>query len=158
MKMIDLVLHGFDALKAGKSLNNVAAWKNVQVVGSLLAALLGIAASLGYNFGLTDQQIYGLAAGIAALVNGYLTLATSKKVGIDGRVVQVDSAATELPAIELQSVKSIDSPTTDKGLAESKSSIVGVPEPSGSPGHDFDPVQAICRIQEKDGTDSGWNG
>ena len=158
MKMIDLVLHGFDALKAGKSLNNVAAWKNVQVIGSFLAALLGIAASLGYNFGLTDQQIYGLAAGIAALVNGYLTLATSKKVGLDGRVVQVDSTASELPAIELQSVKSIDSPTTSRGLADPKSSIIGVPESNGTSEFESDPVQAFRRIQEKSGTDSGWNG
>ncbi len=160
MNIFDLIKHGFRALESGKTLRNVEAWKNVQVVGSLLAALLGIAASFGYNFGLTDQQVYGLAAGIAAIVNGYLTIATTDKIGI-GKTNEINSNSVELPAIELQSIPNTSGTTADTGLPRVATvatvATARFPEPK-----DFESKPIVLQpgggIQEKDGTDAGWNG
>lgn len=78
-----------DAFQVGKALSNAETWKNAQVLTAkltiLLGALLGIAAALGYDFGLTEMQV-GMVAGAISIVvgmfNGTATLVSSPKVGL----------------------------------------------------------------------------
>lgn len=72
----------FDVFRAGQSVNNPAAWKNAQLVGTLLTALVALASAFGYDLGLSDEEIAGGAIFIAALANGILVVVTSKKVGL----------------------------------------------------------------------------
>lgn len=82
-----IVKQFFEALMAGKRLSNAAAWKNAQNAINLLAVIIGFAVSFlpeQFAFGESDITALATAAAIigAAIVNGYLTVATSKKVGI----------------------------------------------------------------------------
>jgi hypothetical protein len=82
MNLLTVVQRGFDALKIGKSLLHVEAWKNAQAITSLLAALVAVLRACGVDFGIDDSVLTAIGVGIAALVNSYLTIATSKKVGM----------------------------------------------------------------------------
>lgn len=82
MNVVAVIQRGLEALKIGKSLLHVEAWKNAQVIGSLLVALAAVVRACGVDFGIDDSTLAAIGVGIAALVNSYLTLATSKKVGI----------------------------------------------------------------------------
>lgn len=81
-----------EVLKKGQELRSAAAWKNVQVIASALAALLVLLRLFGVDLGISDEEIAAIAGGIVAVVNIYFTLATSRKVGIP---------ANDLPPIEL---------------------------------------------------------
>lgn len=84
--MFRIIRAAFDVFLAGQSVNNPAAWKNAQLVCNLLVALVALAAALGFDLGLSDAEIAGGAAFIAAVVNGILVVATSEKVGLpDGK-------------------------------------------------------------------------
>ncbi len=76
----------------GKALENSATWKNRQLLGNhlaaLLAALIFVAHSLGYNIPLDQSQITligSVAGGLLASANSFLTVATSCKIGIKPR-------------------------------------------------------------------------
>lgn len=77
-----------DLFRVGHELEHAAAWKNVQVVGNALSALLVMIVALSHLFGyalpvwLNDAMMQYLAAGIAAFANVILTVTTSTKVGI----------------------------------------------------------------------------
>ena len=79
--MFSIIKNLFVVLTKGNELTHAGAWKNVQVLGSFVIALFGLAASFGYDFGLTEEQIYGGVGFVLAVFNGYLTIATTKKIG-----------------------------------------------------------------------------
>jgi len=79
----------FKALQAGQELSDPKAWKDRQTTLNLcMVVLTGAVAGLRIiwpNFPIADDQLIDyatIAATILALVNGYLTTATSKKVGV----------------------------------------------------------------------------
>lgn len=79
----------FSALRAGDQLRNSTSWKNVQLTTGAVSALLGavvvVLPYVGVHFEITQEQILGLAGGIAAVLgmfNSYTTAATSKTVGL----------------------------------------------------------------------------
>jgi len=79
----------FKALQAGQELAEPKVWKDRQTTLNLcMVVLTGTVAALRIiwpNFPITDDQLIDyatVAATILALANGYLTTATSKKVGV----------------------------------------------------------------------------
>ena len=79
--MFSIIKNLFAVLTKGNELTHAGAWKNVQVLGSFVIALFGLAASFGYDFGFGEEQIYGGVGFVLAVFNGYLTIATTKKIG-----------------------------------------------------------------------------
>lgn len=73
------------ALWYGKELAKVEGWKNAQLWGSLLTALIALAAATGFDLGLTDTEIAAGAAFLAALANAVITAVTSKRAGLGRR-------------------------------------------------------------------------
>lgn len=75
--------------KAGESVANPSAWKQGQVtanmVTALFAALAATAKGLGYDLHVDDGTLAAVGAGLFALVNWLLTVATTDKVGILGQ-------------------------------------------------------------------------
>lgn len=80
------VIVAIQALRAGKELANAATWKNRQNAVNALVGLLGFAAAVASAFGiqveLSDELLLGLATGVWAAVNLYLTTATTSKIGL----------------------------------------------------------------------------
>lgn len=77
------------ALKAGEELDNPAKWKNKQLLANTIAiiilAIINGAQAVDIYIPLTEAQINlisEIVAGLIVLINGYLTIATSKKVGL----------------------------------------------------------------------------
>lgn len=84
--MFKLLLKLAPALEAGKELKNVEGWKNVQattnlIIGVLSFAFMAIKTQVP-EFFVSEETLIAVATGVAFLLNGYFTLATSKKVGI----------------------------------------------------------------------------
>ena len=84
-----MIVKIFQALQAGQELRNPAAWKKGQNLINLCALVItGIVAVLRVQFPdlpMTDDQIVEIAsilAGLLAVINGYITTATSKKIGV----------------------------------------------------------------------------
>ena len=69
-------------LQAGQALKNPARWKEAQAWGSLLIALLALAEAFGFGFGVSEDATEAIALALAALANGYVTVGTTKKIGI----------------------------------------------------------------------------
>ena len=87
--MSDIPTAALTIFHEGKELENAAVWKNRQLLGNHLAALLAagilIAHSLGYPIPLDQSQITligSVAGAILATANSALTMATSSKVGL----------------------------------------------------------------------------
>lgn len=80
------VIAAIQALRAGKELTNAAAWKNRQNAINAVVGLLVLAASVANAYGmeiqLTDDLVTGIATGVWAVVNLYLTTATTSKIGL----------------------------------------------------------------------------
>ncbi len=77
------------ALKAGHELSNPAIWKKGQnltnSVAAVIAGLIAVFKIFGIEIPVTDEQMVEIAsiiAAILALINGYITTASSKKVGV----------------------------------------------------------------------------
>lgn len=107
---------GVDLFRVGHELEHAAAWKNVQMVGNALSALLIFIVALSHLFGyalpvwLNNALMQYLAAGIAAFANVILTVTTSTKVGLPnalppielvGRSEEGDAAADRHDPVEL---------------------------------------------------------
>jgi len=76
------------AIKAGEELKNVIQWKNVQATGNALAVVLSLLISviqlIWPDVYFTADQLVAVAGWAAtglAGINGYLTIATTKKIG-----------------------------------------------------------------------------
>jgi hypothetical protein len=81
----------FEVMMLGKELSDPATWKNRQavlnVLGGLLSFLVWGLAQKGIKLDISEDAYTAIATGIFTLygiVNGYLTVATSKKVGLGG--------------------------------------------------------------------------
>lgn len=83
------IIEMLDALRAGAVLADPALWKRRQnAINALVAALgaaLAVAAAFGLRIDASQEDLVTIASGIfgvVALANGYLTTATSTKIGI----------------------------------------------------------------------------
>lgn len=79
----------FKALQAGQELKNPEKWKKgqnlINLVSALLAGIIAAARLAGLDIPMTDEQLIEVAtivAGVLALINGYLTTATTQKIGV----------------------------------------------------------------------------
>jgi len=74
-----------EALYAGKELKNPGAWKQygllVNVFGVIITSLIGLVPELNV-LDVDKQNIVEGFATLAFVINGYLTTATTKKIGI----------------------------------------------------------------------------
>lgn len=137
MNIFGVIASAIDVLRKGKRLNNVVAWKNVQIVTNMLAAIVVLLRSLGFDLGLSDSDIDTVAGAIVVIINVYLTLATTNKVGI----------SQEVPPIELQGRAEpmpFDDPTF-RGVRDDNPEVPSIGN-SPTPSANERPTQ------------SGWNG
>lgn len=117
----------FGALKAGESLAHSETWKNVQVATNALMILITCAMVFLPQLGLTEDTAQSLAAAIAiigGIVNGYFTVATTKKIGFDDDSNDDDAATAKLrvsPAKASKSnLSSVNSTNGGKNLLSGK--------------------------------------
>ena len=82
--MIKALVLLFQALQAGQELSAPGAWKIAQNWINLLSGLVALAWALGYPIPLVEADIALLSGGIIAIINVYLTSATTKKIGLAG--------------------------------------------------------------------------
>lgn len=80
--MVKVIIPLFKALRAGQALSAPGAWKVAQNWINLLSGLVALAWALGYPLPLMEEDIALLAGGIIALINIYLTSATTRKIGL----------------------------------------------------------------------------
>ena len=80
--MFKIISALFSTFRVGNELRNAGAWKNAQIIASLLTAIIALVAAFGYNLGVSSEEIAGGAAFIVAVANGLITVMSSKKVGI----------------------------------------------------------------------------
>ena len=81
----------FNALKAGEELKNSALWKDKQKTASAIVVVLGALAVIlphvGVHITISQDDIIAIGGGIAAflsIINGIITVATTKKISIKG--------------------------------------------------------------------------
>lgn len=75
------ILALLSVLKAGNEFSNVTIWKSAQFWVSVITALFGILSSLGLAIDVTDESINGFVIVIAALLNAFVTVGSSKRAG-----------------------------------------------------------------------------
>ena len=87
--MLRLLMSFFQVLKAGEQLSDVVFWKNTQSIVGSITVILGFVVMLlrmwRPDIIVPDDVLAEWALGIATVLGGFnkfLTLATSKKVGI----------------------------------------------------------------------------
>jgi len=87
MSVLEKIFAAGKAIQAGESLKDPAAWKNKQQLMNALTIILGVVPTF-IDIDLAEADInaisYGVATGVA-VVNLYLTAATSTKVGLPGK-------------------------------------------------------------------------
>ena len=75
-----------DLLRKGEEIADKEKWKNRQITTTAVAAVIvvlsQISSAVGYPLPLSEETITLIASGVVAVVNLYLTLATSSSVGI----------------------------------------------------------------------------
>ncbi len=76
------ILALIDLFRKGSAVSNPGAWKNTQIVASLLMSIAMTVKAWGYDTYLTEEQALSIAVGAVALIDVVLTLITSKKVGV----------------------------------------------------------------------------
>lgn len=82
MNILNVLSAAAEALKQGKMLTKPENWKNAQVITNALYAGVVLLNALDIKLVLTSTNISTIANAIIILVNIYLTLATSEKVGL----------------------------------------------------------------------------
>jgi hypothetical protein len=75
-------LDWWQVLYKGYELSNSAAWKNVQNAINVIAGILFVVVQ-SYQLPIDKDTVNLLAGGIVAIVNIFLTVATSKQVGLN---------------------------------------------------------------------------
>lgn len=87
--MLKLIPPILSALKAGQEIKDPASWKKGQnLINALAVIITSVVAIIRYqvpDLPVTDAQIIemaSIAAGILALINGYITTATTTKIGL----------------------------------------------------------------------------
>ena len=84
MRVLDKLFAAGKAIQAGESLKDPSAWKNKQQVMNALTIILGVVPTF-VDIDLAEADINAIAYGLAtvsAVVNLYLTAATSDKIGL----------------------------------------------------------------------------
>lgn len=84
MTILDKLFAAANAVKAGESLKNPAAWKNRQMLMNAFLIIIGTIPQF-VNVELSDADINSISFGLATLagvLNTYFTSATSVKVGL----------------------------------------------------------------------------
>lgn len=76
------ITSAFNALKFGNEFVNVERAKRVQVMGSLVIALVGLGAAFGFDLAVTDEQIMGFSGVLVAILNIFMTVGSTKKIGM----------------------------------------------------------------------------
>ena len=79
MKKIHSVLA---VLQAGQQLAHPERWKNLQLWGSLLVALAGLADAFGIGFGLAPDLASALVVALGGAGNAFVTVGSTKKIGL----------------------------------------------------------------------------
>jgi hypothetical protein len=74
-------LDWWQVLYKGYELSNAAAWKNVQNAINIIAGILFVVVQ-SYQLPIDKDTVNLLAGGIVAVVNIFLTVVTSEKVGL----------------------------------------------------------------------------
>lgn len=99
MNIFKFIPAALDVLQKGKRLSNVVAWKNVQLVTNALVAVVVLLRAFGIDLGFSESDIGAIASVIVVVVNAYLTLATTNKVGIPQKLppVELQGRAEPLP-------------------------------------------------------------
>lgn len=84
-----IITEMFRALHAGQELRNKEGWKNAQATANhiavILAAIVSALAMAGVDLHFTPDSIVLIAGGVAGvlgIVNSYLTVATTKSIGV----------------------------------------------------------------------------
>ncbi len=82
MNIMQVVRAGLAVFKAGNEMKNSAAWKNTQMIGSFITAVVALGVAFGYDFDLLPGDLASVAVVVAAVVNGLLVSATNKEIGV----------------------------------------------------------------------------
>lgn len=106
---MDKFLMLFKVLQQGSSLAKSETWKNRQLAANALGIVLTAAVLFYPKLGLSNEEIQAFALALAViggLINNYLTVATTDKVGLP--------APVELPVVELhEPSEAVEVPTED---------------------------------------------
>ncbi len=76
------ILTLLSVLKAGNEFSNSAAWKSVQFWVSIITSLFGAIGVFGYTLSFTDEEVTGFVVVIAGLLNAFITVGSSSKIGV----------------------------------------------------------------------------
>ena len=95
----------FNVFRKGECCVHAATWKNGQITGSiiagLLAAIVALAKTFGYELPVTDEQLLTIGGAIVAIVglfiNPAITTATSSKVGLPAINESNDQGNSPIP-------------------------------------------------------------
>ena len=108
----------FRVFHAGYEMTHAAAWKNAQLIGNLLIAGATLVRVFGVDLGVTDEQWTAMASGLAAVVNGVLTVATSSRVGIKGQPVDsvppIVASRVDAPGVHVAPVQGNGNPSNSR--------------------------------------------
>jgi len=94
----------FSVFRKGKEVANPEAWKKGQITGSviagLLAAIVALAKTFGYDLPLSDADILSIGTSIVVIVglfvNPAITIASSKKVGLSTELGSASESAKRI--------------------------------------------------------------
>jgi hypothetical protein len=118
----------WNALKAGEELGQAATWKNVQASTNALVLIMGLLFSglsyFGISIEVQNEQLVDICKGIATVgflaMNTYLTMATSKKIGVKNKKpveeVQIVQDSVEEVAEEVADPKTSSTTTNTTGI------------------------------------------
>lgn len=104
----------FSVLLVGHELSKPGAWKNAQLWASLLIALFGVAEAFGFIINVSEDATLGFAVTVLGLVNAFVTVATTKKIGLPTRELPpIDLVSTPTPGRVRESVPAEFDPKID---------------------------------------------
>lgn len=106
MNIITTVKYAFSVLKEGNQFSHVEGWKNVQLVTNLLYLVFTITVQFLPQLGVIESEelattINLLATTIAAVINSYLTVATTEKIGLKNKEEVISEEETEVEEEEV---------------------------------------------------------
>lgn len=86
---MDKLIALWGLFRKGDAVSNPAAWKAGQItitmLGALVMAVLNLGKSFGYDFPIDQEAANTIGAAILAIVNGVLTVTTSKTIGLPAK-------------------------------------------------------------------------
>jgi hypothetical protein len=76
----------FSVLLVGRELSKPGAWKSAQLWASLLVALFGLMEAFDIFVSVSDDAVTGFVMTVAGLINAFLTVSTTKKIGLPSEI------------------------------------------------------------------------